>query len=99
MPRYACSVDANHKEIVDALRGEGASVIDTSRLGSGFPDLIVGHAGKTVLIEVKNPNTQYGRAGLNKNQLRWKEAWCGGPFSIVTDVESALRVLRVMEAT
>jgi hypothetical protein len=96
MPRgYASRVDNNHKEIVDALRQAGASIIDTAKLGGGLPDLIVGYGGKTFLVEIKNLKTQYGRAGLNKNQRKWLEEWTGGPFAMVSDIESALRAIGV----
>ena len=35
--------DANQTQIVDALRGVGATVAITSMLGHGFPDLVVGY--------------------------------------------------------
>jgi hypothetical protein len=98
MPRgFACKVDANHKEIVDALKTIGASIIDASRLGKGMPDLIVGFRGQTVLMEVKNPKTQYGRKGLNENQRKWAESWAGGPLAIVDGPDAALRVLGVIK--
>lgn len=90
----AAKVDANHKEVVDALKTIGASIIDASRLGKGMPDLIVGFRGQTILIEVKNPKTQYGRKGLNENQRKWAESWRGGPLAIVDGVEAALRMLK-----
>jgi hypothetical protein len=94
MPRgYASRVDNNHKEIVDALKKAGASIIDTAKLGGGLPDLIVGFAGQTFLVEVKNLKTQYGRSGLNENQRKWLKDWTGGPFAMVTDIESALRAI------
>jgi endogenous inhibitor of DNA gyrase (YacG/DUF329 family) len=96
-PGYACKVDENHKEIVDAMKAVGASIIDTSRLGQGMPDLIVGFRGQTILLEIKNPKTQYGRKGLNANQRKWAEGWTGGPLSIVDSVDAALRVLGVMK--
>ena len=99
MPRgYACRVDGNHAEIVAALRKAGASVLDCSKVGNGCPDLIVGMAGKTALIEIKNPRTQYGRAGLSRLQADWHSEWRGGTLAVVNDVEGALRVLKVMEA-
>ena len=53
-PRYAAKVDANHAEIVAALRTAGFYVCDTSRLGNGFPDLLcVNKQGLVVLLEVK----------------------------------------------
>jgi len=93
---YACKVDANHKEIVDAMKELGASIIDTSRLGKGMPDVIVGFRGQTILMEIKNPKTQYGRKGLNENQRKWAEGWSGGPLSIVDGVDAALRALGVL---
>lgn len=94
---YACKVDANHKEIVDAMKAVGASIIDTSRLGKGMPDVIVGFRGQTILMEIKNPKTQYGRKGLNANQRKWAEEWSGGPLSIVDSVDAALRMLGVLK--
>ena len=87
--------DGNHREIVNALRDHGACIIDTSGHGGGFPDLIVGFNGMTFLVEIKNLKTQYGRAGLNKNQQKWKARWTGGPYCIVTDIESAIRAISV----
>lgn len=99
MPRgYACRIDDNHTEIVSALKTAGATVIDTARLGAGFPDLILGFNGRTVLMEIKNPKTQYGRAGLNKTQLTWHANWRGGTLATVDGIEAALRVLKVMAA-
>lgn len=75
------------------MRTAGAYVIDTSKMGNGFPDLIVGFRGVTLLMEVKNPKTQYGRAGLNKRQKSWHAGWTGGALSVVDGPEAALRAL------
>lgn len=97
MPRgYACKKDANHNEIVEALQKVGASVIDMAHVGRGFPDLIVGFNSKTLLVEIKNPKTQYGRQGLNKNQKKWKDEWVGGEYCVVDSVEAALRMIGVL---
>lgn len=96
---FKCRVDANQAEIVNALRGAGASVIDASAAGGGVPDLIIGFNGKTILMEVKNPKTSYGRKGLNENQKRWVDKWIGGPVCLVDSIEAALRVIGVVEAS
>lgn len=97
MPRgYACRKDDNHNEIVDALQKVGAYVLDMSHVGSGFPDLIVGFKAKTILMEIKNPKTSYGKKGLNKNQLKWKEQWTGGEYCVVDSPEAALRMIGVL---
>lgn len=91
--RRAPKKDANHAVIVAALEAHGVSVIDTSAMGGGFPDLICGFSGVTMLMEIKNPKTAYGRKGLNENQVRWKAEWTGGPYSVVDGVEAAIRAV------
>jgi len=53
--KYAKRVDANHGEIRDAFRRIlGADgVVDCSRFGSGFPDLLIGYGGLCMPVEVK----------------------------------------------
>ena len=82
--------DANQNEIVAALGKVGASVIDASAIGGGFPDLIVGRAGKTYLIEVKNPKT---KGKLNALQKRWHKDWRGSPVQVVRTVDEALEAI------
>ena len=67
------SKDANHDVIAQRFRDLGCSVIEMHATGiPGFPDLAIGLIGArgrmTQLVEVKNPNTRYGRAGFNDNQ-------------------------------
>lgn len=98
MPKgYACKKDANHSEIVDVLQKIGASVIDMSNVGKGFPDLIVGFQLQTILMEIKNPKTAYGKKGLNKNQIKWKEEWTGGTYCVVDSPDAALRMIGVIK--
>jgi hypothetical protein len=94
--KYGAKKDANHNEVVDALKEAGASVIDMSHVGRGFPDLIVGFNSQTLLMEIKNPKTSYGKKGLNKNQLKWREQWIGGTYCIVDSVESALKMIGII---
>jgi hypothetical protein len=70
--------DANHDAIVRRFQGLGCSVIEMHATGiPGFPDLAVGCVGITHLCEVKNRETQYGRAGLNANQTAFNRDWRG----------------------
>lgn len=46
MTRRAAKVDASHAEVRDGLRALGWSVLDTSAVGGGFPDLVVGVGGQ-----------------------------------------------------
>lgn len=51
-------VDKNQPEIVKAIRATGASVSHTHSLGHGFPDIVVGVDGLTLV------------GNFNKNQVR-----------------------------
>jgi hypothetical protein len=90
--RWATKKDANHKEIVQALKAAGASVEEIERP----VDLLVGFAGQTTLMEVKNIESWYGRKGANDNQSAFMSTWRGGAVAFVDSIESALRVLEVM---
>jgi hypothetical protein len=90
--RRAARVDANQDAVVSALRAAGASV---NVIGQPV-DLLVGHRGTTMLMEVKNPESRYGKAGANDNQLDFMQAWRGGPVSLVDGPEAALRALGVI---
>lgn len=53
--RRAPRLDANHLEVVRALRAAGCAVWSTAALGGGFPDLVVFHVRCGVrLLEVKD---------------------------------------------
>jgi len=91
---YAKRTDKNQQEIVDALRKHGAVVVDCSKIGQGFPDLVVGYQNKhTILMEVKSSP----KALHTKPQLAFLARWTGGPLVRVDNVESALRVLRMID--
>jgi len=95
--RRAARVDANHSDVVAALRKDGALVIDTSGVGGGFPDLVVAYYGITALVEVKDGNKSASRQKLTDAQLKFHGQWIGGILCVVDGQESALRVLRVMK--
>jgi hypothetical protein len=94
--KYGVKKDANNSVIVKALQDMGVSVIDTAHVGCGFPDLVLGYANCTLLLEIKNPKTSYGRKGLNKNQIQWKKDWMGGPYAMVDSVEAAIRAVETL---
>lgn len=63
--------DANHAEIVEAYLSVYASVIDTHTLGKGFPDLVIGIAGETELVEIKSEHGQL-RPSQNEFIGHWR---------------------------
>ena len=88
-PRSVCRKDGNHNEIVGALITLGCSVRDTSAVGNGFPDAVVGFMGMNFLVEIKNPKTQYGKTGLSKLQQEFADEWRGGPVVILWTQDQA----------
>ena len=90
-PRFAAKVDANQKDIVDALFKIGCSVVELSvAKGAGLVDLLVGYQQETVLLEVKNPD---GRNRIDEDQERFHAEWRGGPIFVVRSPEEAVRVV------
>lgn len=96
--RRAAKIDANQPAIVAALRQAGASVQSLAAIGDGCPDLLVGYAGHTALIEVKDGSKVPSARQLTPDQHQWHQNWTGGTLAIVPDIEAALRVLEVMRA-
>jgi hypothetical protein len=91
--RRAARIDANQSQVIIALRAAGASV---DVLGQPV-DLLVGFRSVTILMEVKNPDNSYGKAGANKNQRTFMEAFRGGPVCVVDGPEAALRAIGVIK--
>lgn len=95
--RRPAKIDLNQPGIVLVLRQVGASIIDTSDIGNGFPDLVVGFRGKNYLLEIKNQETHYGRKGLNPNQQEWCDTWHGNAPIVVYTANDALRAIGAIE--
>ena len=93
----AARIDANHEQVVSALRAAGASVQSLAGVGKGVPDLLVGFQGKTLLMEVKDGRKTPSERRLTEDQIRWHGARNGGPLAIVDGVDAALRMLGVMK--
>lgn len=99
--RLKARTDSTHAAIVKALRKVGCKVKDTSRVGGGFPDLVVRCGrftntsggpsfGKYVLMEVKQPK---GR--LTEDQKRFIEDW--PEVVVVYSVADALAAVGVVK--
>lgn len=87
MSQYARRVDSNQAEIVAAFRFHGCSVKLMHAAGKGFPDLAVGRAGITTLVEVKA-----GKGKLNDRQKEWLDDWTGG-HDIARDIGDVERIV------
>ena len=60
-------IDSNHTEIVKALREAGATVVSLAAMKHGCPDLLVGYANETVLMEIKRD----AKAKFTSDQLEF----------------------------
>jgi hypothetical protein len=80
-------VDANHTEIVQALRDIGASVQSLASLGNGCPDILVGWMGNNYLMEIKSPGGK-----LTPDESEWDRMW-QGDNSIVYSIDDALTII------
>ena len=94
--RFA-KVDANQTQVVSALRAAGAMVQSLATIGDGCPDLLVGHRGVTILMEVKDGKKPPSARRLTPDQLEWHGKWNGGTLCVVDGAEAALRVIGAIE--
>lgn len=87
--------DANHAEIASAFEQLGCTVADTSALGDDFPDIVVGTAGRNLLVEIKTDagKLSHGQDGFRE---RWRGQYdvvrnCGDVVLLVQAVRRELR--------
>ncbi len=73
----AKKIDDNQNLIVKQLRRCGVSVAITSMIGKGFPDLIIGRAGRNYMIELKDGKKTESRKQLTKNEKEFFNTWTG----------------------
>ena len=90
---YAKRVDITHGLVVKTLRDLGCTVFDTSRVAGGFPDLVVGINGKTVLVEVKRDAS----APYTQSQLAFMQKWQGSAVSRIHDVEGCKNLVNLLK--
>ncbi len=91
---YARKVDQNHSLIVKTLRDLGCSVFDTSRVGGGFPDIVVGKNNKTILVEIKaTEKSKYTPA-----QEMFMMNWRGSAVARLNDVDGAIRLVKMLDS-
>jgi hypothetical protein len=93
--RGAHKEDFNHAKITGAFEQMGAVVMNFAMVGGGCPDILVIRGGRGVFVEIKNPDTAYGRRGLNKNQLRKQQelAATGCKMHVVRTEEDVEKIM------
>lgn len=95
--RRAAKVDANHGDIVRALRAVGCSVQSLAMVGAGCPDLAVGYRGRNFLLEVKDGSKAPSARKLTPDEARWHEGWRGTVVTVRT-VDEALRAVGALRS-
>lgn len=104
MSRFARHKDTAHRPTVIALRAAGASV-QALDVKDG-PDLLVGYATHTVLMEVKTIAIRTEKDGYHRTrtgkksegQETWHSTWKGGPVLTIHGPEQALGALGISDA-
>ena len=93
-------VDRNQRDIIDALKKAGCSVRSLAAVGDGMTDLIVGIAGKNLLLEVKDGEAAPSRQKLTPAQKRFHtfnpkhpDKYWQGQKAVVATVHEALAVV------
>jgi hypothetical protein len=93
MTYYAKRVDSNQKEIVKVFKDLGCSVFDTSRIGQGFPDLVIGKNQKTVLVEIKSSTSAKYSAAQDLFMMNWR----GSTVVRINDIDGAIRLVKLLD--
>ena len=86
-------MDRNHAVIVHALRNYNCTVHDCSRMGGGFPDLLVWSPvyKKWMLLEIKDGAKPPSKRKLTPDQLYFHQR--NHECYVVKTVEEALKVV------
>ena len=90
--RRAARTDANHSDIVAALRAIGATVTSTAAVGSGFVDVVAGYRGVNYLLEIKDGSKPPSARKLTDDELKWHQDW-RGQAHVVETVDQAIKVV------
>lgn len=90
--RRRARVDANHASIVQALRSTGWVVVDTSRLGNGFPDVLAARRGVVRLVEIKDGEKPPSARALTAAERQLHDALelADVRVQVVSSIEEAL---------
>ena len=70
----------------------GCTVADTSAVGKGFPDIVVGYRGKNFLVEIKDGEKCKSAQKLTAAQVEFHDLWRGNAL-VVNSIDSAIQAL------
>lgn len=72
MPRWAAKKDTTQKPAERLMLAHGYSVVDSSRAGHDFPDMIVAKHKITITVEMKTKGKK-----PSDGQVAWAQRWKG----------------------
>lgn len=87
--------DANHADVIKAVKGIGASVLDLADLGGGCPDVLVGFRGVNLLLEIKDGRKSPSARKLTPAEQKFFRDWRGTVY-IVFSPEDAINIVNQM---
>jgi len=98
--RRAARVDANHGEIVAALRSIGVNVVDMSGSGNGLPDLMCLWRSQIYLLEIKDGSKPPSARRLTADQVKFHAGALdsGVKVHVVETIDQALAIFGAMVA-
>ena len=91
----AYRVDANQKEIVEAFRAMGATVMHTHTVGNGAPDIVVGYQKKNYLFEIKDGTKPKSAQKLTDQEKEFHKLW-KGQVRIISDVTEVVEIMNAL---
>lgn len=84
--------DSNQALLVEQMRKIGLSVFVTSRVGEGFPDVIVGTKGKNYLFEIKDPKKPPSKRTLTEDEKLFFRTW-RGQVRVIETIDDVIKVI------
>ena len=88
-------VDRNQKEIVDAFRKLGCSVVHLHTVGHGCPDICIGKNGINILVEIKDYAQPESKQKLTEDEKKFHESW-RGDIRVISTVEQAAQLISLL---
>jgi hypothetical protein len=95
LKRHIARVDANHREIVAALRQAGVLVLSLAAIGKGCPDLLICVNNRLLLVEVKDGAKAPSARKLTPMEQDFAARW---PVHVVESVGQALELVAALRS-
>lgn len=85
-------LDANHAEIVSALRKMDVQVQSLAAIGGGCPDLLCSYRYYTFVVEIKDGRKAPSERKLTPAEWRWFDAWTG-EYWVIESLDDCAQIL------